>query len=103
MFDFAIGFPLIITLVIIAFLSGIGITTIGPGGIFVTIALYSLTPVSSGTVAGTAHATFIATGLVGSAAYVHSGEMKTQEARTMAIILSLSSVVGALNGDYVNT
>ena len=103
MFDFAIGFPIIIVLVVIAFLSGIGITTIGPGGIFVTIALYSLTPVSSGTVAGTAHATFIATGIVGSAAYVHSGELKTDEARAMALILSLSSVIGALIGAYVNS
>ncbi|GAB7018526.1 sulfite exporter TauE/SafE family protein [Halostagnicola bangensis] len=68
-----------------------------------TISLYSLTPLSSGTVAGTAHATFIATGLVGSAAYVHSGEMKTDEARAMALILSLSSIIGALIGAYVNS
>ncbi|WP_459886432.1 sulfite exporter TauE/SafE family protein [Halostagnicola bangensis] len=103
MFDFAFGFPLIILLVAVAFLSGVGITTVGPGGIFVTISLYSLTPLSSGTVAGTAHATFIATGLVGSAAYVHSGEMKTDEARAMALILSLSSIIGALIGAYVNS
>lgn len=103
MFDFAFSFPLIILLVVVAFLSGVGITTVGPGGIFVTISLYSLTPLSSGTVAGTAHATFIATGLVGSAAYVHSGEMKTDEARTMALILSLSSIIGALIGAYVNS
>lgn len=89
-------------LVVVAFCSGIGITTVGPGGIFVTIALYSFTPISSGEVAGTAHATFIATGLVGSAAYVHSGEMETGEARTMALVLSVSSVVGALIGAYVN-
>ena len=54
-------------------------------------------------VAGTAHSTFIATGLVGSAAYVHSGEMRTGGGRVMAIILSLSSVVGALIGAYVNS
>lgn len=100
MVDFAIGLPL---LVVIAFFSGIGITTVGPGGIFVTIALYSLTAVSSNTVAGTAHAAFIATGLVASAAYVHSGEMKSGEARAMAIILSLSSVLGALIGAFVNS
>jgi len=103
MYGFAFGFPLIILLVVVAFFSGVGITTVGPGGIFVTISLYSLTPLSSGTVAGTAHATFIATGLVGSAAYVLSGEMKTGEARAMALILSLSSIVGALIGAYVNS
>ncbi|NHN48092.1 sulfite exporter TauE/SafE family protein [Halostella sp. JP-L12] len=95
--------PLQVLLVLIALFSGIGITTIGPGGIFVTIALYSLTPLSSNMVAGTAHSTFIATGLVGTAAYVHSGEMKTGEGRVMAIILSLSSIVGALIGAYVNS
>lgn len=102
MLDFTVGFPLVVLLVGVAFLSGVGITTVGPGGIFVTISLYSLTTISSGTVAGTAHATFIATGLVGTAAYVHSGEMKTAEARTIALVLSLSSIVGALVGAYVN-
>jgi len=92
-----------ILLVGIAFLSGVGITTVGPGGIFVTVALYSLTSISSGTVAGTAHATFIATGLVGSTAYVHSGEMKTAEARVIMPILSLSSIIGAPIGAYVNS
>lgn len=103
MLSFPFDPSLQILLVVIALFSGIGITTIGPGGIFVTIALYSLTPLSSNMVAGTAHSTFIATGLVGSAAYVHSGEMRTGGGRVMAIILSLSSVVGALIGAYVNS
>lgn len=102
MVEFVIGFQLLMGLVIIAFFSGIGITTMGPGGIFVTIALYSLTSLPSSMVAGTAHATFIATGLVGSAVYIHSGEMKTGQARGMAIILSFSSLIGALIGAYVN-
>lgn len=102
MFDITVGVPLITLLVVIAFLSGIGITTMGPGGIFVTIALYSLTSISSAKVAGTAHATFVATGLVASAAYVHSGEMKASEAQSLALVLSLSSVVGAPVGAYVN-
>lgn len=94
--------PLILLLVSVAFLSGIGITTIGPGGIFVTIALYSLTPLASSQVAGTAHATFVATGLVGSVAYLRSGEMRTGEGRELAVVLSASSVLGALAGAYVN-
>ena len=103
MLNFPFDPPLQALLVLIALLSGVGITTIGPGGIFVTIALYSLTPISSGMVAGTAHATFVATGLVASAAYVRSGEMGAGEVRVMAVVLSLSSVVGALIGAYVNT
>ena len=62
----------LVALVVIALFAGVGITTIGPGGIFVTIALYVLTPLPSATVAGTAHATFIATGIVASLAYVRS-------------------------------
>ncbi|MFC4542342.1 sulfite exporter TauE/SafE family protein [Halosolutus amylolyticus] len=93
---------LALLLVAIAFFAGIGITTIGPGGIFVTIALYSLTSLPSSQVAGTAHATFVVTGLVGSAAYLHSGEMNSGESRAIAIVLSLSSIVGALLGAHVN-
>ncbi|WP_247001491.1 sulfite exporter TauE/SafE family protein [Halosolutus gelatinilyticus] len=93
---------LALLLVSIAFFAGIGITTIGPGGIFVTIALYSLTTLPSSQVAGTAHATFVVTGLVGSAAYLRSGEMATGESRAIAIVLSLSSIVGALLGAQLN-
>ncbi|MFD1571342.1 sulfite exporter TauE/SafE family protein [Halorubrum laminariae] len=96
------GFPLLTLLVGIAFLSGVGITTLGPGGIFVTIALYSLTSIPSSTVAGTAHATFIATGVVGSVAYAHSGEIQTGQGRLIATILSLSSAIGAPLGAYLN-
>lgn len=103
MLNFEFSLLLIILLMGIAFLSGVGITTVGPGGIFVTITLYSLTSIPSGTVAGTVHTVFIGTGLVGSAAYVHSGEMKTGEARAMTLILSLSSTIGALIGAYVNS
>ncbi|MFA9504815.1 sulfite exporter TauE/SafE family protein [Natrinema sp. H-ect1] len=102
MLELPFGLSLLLLLASIAFFSGIGITTIGPGGIFVTIALYSLTPLASSQVAGTAHATFVVTGLVGSAAYLHSGEMNTGESRAIAIVLSVSSVAGALVGSYVN-
>lgn len=89
-------------LVVVAFLSGIGIATIGPGGIFLTIALYALAPITTGQVAGTAHVTFIGTGLVGSAAYLYSGEMNTGPGRALAIILSLASILGALLGAELN-
>ncbi|QSW99217.1 sulfite exporter TauE/SafE family protein [Haloterrigena alkaliphila] len=102
MFGLPFDVSLVLLLVSIAFFSGIGITAIGPGGIFVTIALYSLTPLASSQIAGTAHATFVVTGLVGSAAYLHSGEMKTGQSRSIAVVLSVSSVLGALVGSYVN-
>jgi len=102
MLELPFALSLVLLLASIAFFSGIGITTIGPGGIFVTIALYSLTPLPSSQVAGTAHATFVVTGLVGSAAYLHSGEMNTGESRAIAIVLSASSIAGALVGASVN-
>lgn len=103
MTDFTVASFTLILICVISFFSGIGITTIGPGGIFVTIALYTLTAVPSNTVAGTAHATFIATGLVASAAYIHSGEMKTDKGCLMAVILSISSIIGAFSGAYINS
>jgi len=94
---------LIAALVAIALVAGVGITTIGPGGIFVTVALYALTPLSSAEVAGTAHATFIVTGLVGTVAYARSGELLDGGGRGMAAILSSASVVGALAGAALNS
>lgn len=89
-------------LVGIAFLAGIGCTTLGPGGIFTTIALYTFTPVPSSTVAGTAHLTFIGVGLLGSVAYVRSGELVIGDNVKMAVVLSLSSILGALGGAGIN-
>lgn len=93
---------LAVILVAIALIAGIGITTVGPGGVFVTAALYGLTDLSSAAVAGTASATFVATGLVGSSIYVRSGELRTEPAREAAAILSGTGIVGALAGTRVN-
>lgn len=93
---------LALALVCVALVAGVGITTVGPGGVFVTAALYGLTDLSSATVAGTASATFVATGLVGSATYVRSGELRSRDAGGAAAVLSASSVVGALAGTRAN-
>lgn len=98
----SIGTGVAILLLIIALIGGACITTIGPGGIFVTIALFVLLPLDPGTVAGTASATFIATGIVGSLGYLKSGELKGAIARKAALVLSLASVIGAFAGAEVN-
>lgn len=90
-------------LIIIALVGGVCITTIGPGGIFVTIALFALAKLEPSTVAGTASAMFIATGVVGSLAYLRSGELRQPGAAGAATSLSLSSVLGALGGAQLNT
>lgn len=89
-------------LVGIALVAGVGITTVGPGGVFVTAALYELTPLSSAAVAGTASATFVATGLVGSSAYVRSGELTAGRTREAAAVLSGAGIAGALAGTRLN-
>nr|WP_303650276.1 sulfite exporter TauE/SafE family protein [Halalkalicoccus sp. NIPERK01] len=86
----------------IALFAGVGITAIGPGGVFVTIALFALAPLSAAEVAGTASATFVATGLLGSLVYFQSGEFAQGYAREMAIVLSATSIVGALAGSQLN-
>lgn len=89
-------------LVLIALFAGVGITAIGPGGVFVTIALFALSPLSTAEVAGTASATFVATGLLGSLVYLQSGEFAQGHAREIAIVLSVTSVLGALAGSQLN-
>lgn len=92
-----------ILMFVIALVGGFCITTIGPGGIFVTIALFALLPLDPSTVAGTASATFIATGIVGSMGYLRSGQLGTKEAMKGAFILSIASVIGAFAGSQINT
>jgi uncharacterized protein len=89
-------------LAVIALFAGVGITAIGPGGVFVTVALFALAPLSSAEVAGTASATFVATGLLGSLVYFRSGEFAQGYAREMAIVLSATSIAGALAGSQLN-
>lgn len=92
-----------VALVLVAFAAGVGCTTLGPGGIFSTVALYTLTDAPSATVAGTAHLTFVAVGLVGTVAYRRSGELLGGTNVRMAAVLSVTSVLGALVGAELNT
>lgn len=89
-------------LIVIAFLAGVGITTLGPGGIFLTIALYALTTLPSATIAGTAQVAFVATGVVGSFAYATSGEFAERASVTLMVVLSAASIVGAFGGALLN-
>ena len=98
----AIGASVLIALVVIAFFAGVGITAIGPGGVFTTVALAGLTDLPAGTVAGTVHTTFVFTGLLGTLVYLRSGEL-VEEGRTLTVVLSAASVVGAVAGALVNT
>lgn len=97
-----LSLELLLLLAAISLLAGIGITAIGPGGIFLTIALYALTPLAPSEVAGTASVTFIATGVLGTVIYARSGQLRDPGNRRMAWLLSGTSVAGALAGAGAN-
>lgn len=86
----------------LALFAGIGISAIGPGGIFVTIALFVFVPISSAEVAGTASATFVATGLLAAALFQRSDDFAAGHAREITIIFSGLGIVGAYAGSQAN-
>lgn len=93
---------LFFVLIGISLVAGVGCTTTGAGGIFVTIALYVFTSLSSAEIAGTAHIVFIAVGVVGAVGFTRSGELLSTDGRVLAGILSGTSILGALTGSYLN-
>lgn len=97
-----LALPILVLLVLVAFGAGIGIAAVGPGGVFLTVALYALTPVPSATVAGTATATFVVTGLLGTVSYYRSGELADRRRLKLGAGLSAGGVAGALLGVRLN-
>lgn len=97
-----VGVALALGLVVVAFVGGIGMATIGPGGVFVTIALVTLTDYAPGTIAGTTSSALFGAGIVGTIAYRRSGELAGRTGRGIAITLSASSAVGAFAGSQLN-
>lgn len=89
-------------LVLVSLVGGIGITAIGPGGVLVTIALFALTDLTPSEVAGTAIVTHVGTGLVGTAAYVRSGQLREPGTRRLAIVLSIAALICTPLGAAIN-
>lgn len=104
MFPSLVAVPLEFLFVLagISLAAGVGCTTTGAGGIFVTIALYVITPLSSAEIAGTAHVVFVGVGVVGAVTFSRSGELLGTDGRVLAAILSATSVLGAVTGAYLN-
>lgn len=90
-------------LALIALVGGVGITAIGPGGVLVTIGLFLLTDLSPAEVAGTAIVTHIGTGLLGSLAYVRSGQLREPGTRALAVVLAATALVGTPLGALLNS
>lgn len=96
--------PLVLVLLaLFGLVGGIGITAVGPGGVLPTIGMFLLTGLSPAGVAGTAIATHVATGALGTAAYTRSGQLRDPATRRIALILAGAALVGAPLGVLFNT
>ncbi|MFJ8394957.1 sulfite exporter TauE/SafE family protein [Streptomyces sp. NPDC094144] len=98
--------PDTLTLVLLALFGlagGIGITAIGPGGVLPTIGMFLLTGLTPAGVAGTAIVTHVATGVLGTAAYTRSGQLRDPVTRRTAWVLAVSALVGTPVGVLLNT
>lgn len=89
-------------LAIIGLVGGIGIAALGPGGVLVTIGLFALTDLSPSEVAGTSIVTHIATGLMGTAVFLRSGQLRESVTLRASIILAVTAIVGAPAGVLLN-
>lgn len=92
----------LVLLAVIGLVGGVGIAAVGPGGVLPTIGLFVLTPLAPATVAGTAIATNIATGVVGTAAYTVSGQLRDPATRRTAWILAATALAGTPPGVVIN-
>ncbi|MFF9351937.1 sulfite exporter TauE/SafE family protein [Streptomyces sp. NPDC014734] len=81
---------------------GIGITAVGPGGVLPTIGMFLFAGLSPAGVAGTAIATHVATGLVGTTAYIRSGQLRDPGTRRTAMLLAATALVGTPVGVLLN-
>lgn len=98
-----LGLPALVALAVLGLVAGVGITAIGPGGVLATIGLFALTGLAPDQVAGTAIATHVATGLLATAAYTRSGQLREPATRRTAAVLAATAVVGTPLGVLVNT
>jgi uncharacterized membrane protein YfcA len=95
--------PVLVLLALFGFVGGVGITALGPGGVIPTIGLFALTSLSPPEVAGTALVTYVAAGVLGTAAYTRSGQLREPATRRTALILAGTAVLGTPVGVLVNT
>lgn len=82
--------------------AGVGIAAVGPGGVLVTIGLFLASGLSPAQVAGTAIATHLATGSLGSLAYHRSGQLRQPGTRRIASVLAVTAAAGTPVGVFVN-
>lgn len=89
-------------LVLLAVAAGIGITAVGPGGVLITVGLFAFTGLPPARVAGTAIVTNVATGVLGTAVYTRSGQLREPRTRRTAALLAAAALVGTPLGVLAN-
>ncbi|WP_433461295.1 sulfite exporter TauE/SafE family protein [Spirillospora sp. CA-128828] len=89
-------------LVLVGLAAGVGITAVGPGGVLITVGLFALTGLPPARVAGTAIVTNVATGVLATAAYTRSGELREPRTRRTAGLLCAGAVAGTPVGVLLN-
>lgn len=99
----ALPLQALVALGLFGLVGGIGITALGPGGVLPTIGLFALTELSPAEVAGTAIVTHVVTGVLATAAYTRSGQLRNPATRRVALILTSTAVVGTPVGVLINT
>jgi uncharacterized protein len=95
--------PVLVVLAAFGLAGGVGITALGPGGVLATIGLFVFSGLPPATVAGTAIVTHIGTGLLGSAVYLRSGQLRERQTQRTAVILCGSAVLGTPVGVVINS
>lgn len=96
------GDPTWVFLALIGLVGGVGIAALGPGGVLVTIGLFALTDLSPSAVAGTSIVTHIATGLMGTAVFLRSGQLRESVTLRASIILAVTAIVSTPAGVLIN-
>ncbi|MGW7571727.1 sulfite exporter TauE/SafE family protein [Streptomyces tendae] len=100
---FGASVPVLVALGLLGLVGGVGITAVGPGGVLPTIGLFALTGLTPAEVAGTAIVTHVATGVLATAAYTRSGQLREPATRRTALVLAASAVAGTPLGVLVNS
>ncbi|WP_245977537.1 sulfite exporter TauE/SafE family protein [Halopiger aswanensis] len=84
----------LVALLLLAFLGGVIVATIGPGGILIVTGLYLLTSLSSAEVAGTSSAIFTVGAIFGTFVYARSGEIDWPIAGAVSAAAAVGTWVG---------
>lgn len=92
-----------VLLALFGLVGGVGITALGPGGVLITIGLFALSGLSPAGIAGTAIAPNLTSGLLGSAVFVRSGQLRRPATRRLAAVLVVCAVVATPLGVLANS